>query len=56
MEAGGEGAGLLTKSVRVAEFVVGGKWCNVESGLVDQMELPNGVVADQGLRAFPRSD
>lgn len=40
----------------VVELVVGGKGCKAESALVDQMELPKGVVADQGLRAFPRSD
>lgn len=56
VEAGGDGAGLLTKSVRVVELVVGGKACKAESALVDQMELPNGAVADQGLRVFPRSD
>lgn len=37
-------------------MVGGGKGCNAESALVDQMELPNGVVADQGLWVFPRSD
>lgn len=56
MEAGGDGAGLLTRSVRVVELVAGGKGCKAESALVDQMELPKGVVADQGLRAFPRRD
>lgn len=56
MEAGGDGAGLLTRSVRVAELVVGGNGCKAESALVDQMELLKGVVADQGLRAFPRND
>lgn len=54
--AGGDGAGLVTKSVRVVELVVGGKGFKVESALVDQMELPKGAVADQGLREFPRSD
>lgn len=48
--------GLLTRSVRVVELVVGGKGCKAESALVDQMELPKGVGADQGLRVFPRSD
>lgn len=56
MEAGGEGVGLLTRSVRVVELVGGAKGCKAESALVDQMELPKGVVADQGLRVFPRSD
>ena len=56
MDTGGDGAGLLTRSVRVVELVVEGKECKVESALVDQMELPKGVVVDQGLRAFPRSD
>lgn len=40
----------------VVELVVGGKGCKAESALVDQMELPKGVAADQGLRVFPRSD
>lgn len=56
MVAGGDGAGLLTNSGRVVELVVGGKECNAESAFVDQMELPNGVVADQGFRVLPRSD
>lgn len=56
MEAGGDGVGLATRSVRVVELVVGGKGCKAESALVDQMELPKGVVADQGFRAFPKSD
>lgn len=55
-EAGGEGSGLLTNSVRVVELVVGGKEFKAVSALVDQMELPNGAVADQGLLVFPRSD
>lgn len=54
--AGGEGAGLLTRSVRVVELLVGGKGFKAESALVDQMELPKGVVVDQGLRVVPRSD
>lgn len=56
MEAGGDGAGLLTRSVSGVELVVGEKGCKAESALVDQIELPKGVVADQGLRPFPRSD
>lgn len=56
MGAGGNGAGLLTKSVSVVELVVVGKGFKAESALVDQIELPNGVVADQGLGVFPRSD
>ena len=56
MEAGGDGAELLTRSVRVVAFVVGAKGCKAESALVDQMELLYGVVVDQGLRVFPRSD
>lgn len=48
--------GLLTKSVRAAELVVAGKGFKAESALVDQMEFPNGVVVDQGLLVFPRSD
>lgn len=55
-EAGGEVGGLLTKSVRAAELVVAGKGFKAESALVDQMEFPNGVVVDQGLLVFPRSD
>lgn len=53
--AGGDGAGLFTRSVRV---VLGGgeKGCSAGSALVDQMELPKGVVVDQGLRPFSRSD
>lgn len=54
MEAGGDGAGVLTRSVRVVELVVGVKGGKAES--VDQMELPNVVVVAQGLWAFPRSD
>lgn len=49
-------AALLTKSVRAVELVVAGKGFKAESALVDQMEVPNGVVVDQGLLAFPRSD
>lgn len=56
MVAGGEGAGLLTKSVRAVVLVAGGKGCKVDSALVDHMELPKGAVADHGFRAFPRSD
>lgn len=56
MEAGGDGAELLTRSVRVVVLVVGANGCKAESALVDQMELPKGVVVDQGLRVFPRSD
>lgn len=56
MVAGGDGAELLTRSVRVVELVVGVKGCKAESALVDQMELPKGVVVDQGLRVLPRSD
>lgn len=55
--AGGDGAGLFTRSGRAVELLVGGaKGCRAESALVDQMELLKGVVADQGLRLFPRSD
>lgn len=56
MEAGGDGVGVVTRSVRVVELVGGAKGCKAESALVDQMELPKGVAADQGLRVFPRSD
>lgn len=56
MEAGGDGAGLFTRSGRVVVLLAGAKGCKAESALVDQMELPKGAVADQGLRAFPRSD
>lgn len=54
--AGAGGAGWLTRSVRVVELVDGAKECKAESPLVDQMELPNGVVADHGLRVFPKID
>lgn len=53
---GGDGAELLTRSVRGVEVVVGGKGFKAGSALVDQMELPKGVVVDHGLRPFPRSD
>lgn len=56
VEAGGDGVGLLTRSVSGVGLVVGEKGCKAESALVDQIELPKGVVADQGLRPFPRSD
>lgn len=56
VEAGADGVGLLTRSVSGVELVVGEKGCKAESALVDQIELPKGVVADQGLRPFPRSD
>lgn len=49
-------AAPLTKSVRAVELVVAGKEFKAESAPVDQMELPNGVVVDQGLLVFPRSD
>lgn len=49
-------AAPLTKSVRAVELVVAGKGFKAESALVDQMELPNGLVVDQGLLVFPRSD
>lgn len=55
-EAGGEVVGPLTKSVRAVELVAAGKGFKAESALVDQMELPNGMVVDQGLLVFPRSD
>lgn len=55
-EAGGDVAALLTKSVRAVELVVAGKGFKAESAPVDQMELPNGLVVDQGLLVFPRSD
>lgn len=55
-EAGGDVGGLLTKSVRAAELVVAGNGFKAESALVDHMEFPNGVVVDQGLLVFPRSD
>lgn len=51
VEAGGDGAGL-----RAAELVGGAKGCRAGSAFVDQMELLKGVVADQGLRLFPRRD
>lgn len=54
--AGGETAGPLTRSVRAAGLVAAGKGFKAESALVDQMELPNGVLVDQGLLVFPRSD
>lgn len=38
-DAGGDGAGLFTRSVRVGGFEVGEKGCKPESALVDQMEL-----------------
>lgn len=56
VDAGGEGAGLVTRSVSVVELVVGGKGCKAESALVDQMELPKGAVADHGLRDDPSRD
>lgn len=46
----------LTKLFRAVELVVAGKEFKAGSALVDQMELPNGVVVDQGLLVFPRSD
>lgn len=54
--AGVDGAGVLTRSVRDGEFVDGEKECKAESPLVDQMELPKGVVVDQGFRVFPKMD
>lgn len=54
--AGGDGAGLLTRSDRAVGLVAGGKGCKAESPLVDQIEVLKGVVADQGLRPFPRID
>lgn len=55
-EAVGDVEAPLTKSVRAVELVVAGKGFKAESALADQMELPNGVVVDQGLLVFPRSD
>lgn len=49
-------AAPLTKSLRAVELVVAGKGFKAESALVDQMELPNGVVVDQGLLVFPKRD
>lgn len=49
-------AGPLTRSGSGVELVVAGKGFKAESAPVDQMELPNGVVVDQGLLVFPRSD
>lgn len=45
----------LGKSGRV-ELVVGVKECSAVSPLVDQMELPKGVVVDQGFLLLPRTD
>lgn len=53
---GGGWAEPATRSVRAAEPVVGEKGFKAESALVDQMELPKGVVVDHGLEPFPRSD
>lgn len=48
---------LLGKSGRVEEVVVVGvKECSAVSPLVDQMELPKGVVVDQGFLLLPRTD
>lgn len=50
--AGAGGVGLLTRSVRVVELADGVKECKAVSTLVDQMELPNGMVVDHGLRGI----
>lgn len=55
-ETVGDVVAPLTKSGRAVELVVAGKGFKAESALVDQMEFPNGVVVDQGLLVFPRSD
>lgn len=47
---------LLGKSGRVEEVVVVVKECSAVSPLVDQMELPKGVVVDQGFLLLPRTD
>ena len=52
----GEAGPLLTRSLRVVELVDGVNECRAESPLVDQMELPKGVVVDHGLRVFPKID